>query len=291
MSRLRPDRLGATRTENALGRADQPVGLVSHDLESLDDLLDAILESLSWVPVRLHPARAGWTIAVSAHRPGRPRGLRGPRRAAVRPLVPTEMMGRVVVEVAGQVLGLVGRFVRLVGGLFGLVGLLLGSFGAAASPLGGGASLVGAPLGLGDGLVVAPFVGQFGRFLGQVGGFLGPVGVLLGPFGPLARLLGQVTRVLGQFAGLDGMLLGAGLGLAAACVPRLAAACVLGHAVVPGVVAEVFGGVVLVFYRAAGHAIRLTRLGHALAGGDLAGLVLSHDRFFPGEAARVCSPW
>jgi len=286
VSRLRPDRLGATRTENALGRGDQPVGPVSHDLESLDDLLDAILESLSWVPVRLHPARAGWTIAVSAHRPGRPRGLRGPRRA-VRLLVPTEMMGRV----AGQVLGLVGRFVRLVGGLFGLVGLLLGSFGAAASPLGGGASLVGPPFGLGDGLVVAPFVGQVGCFLGQVGGFLGPVGVLLGPFGPLARLLGQVTRVLGQFAGLDSMLLGAGLGLAAACVPRLAAACVLGHAVVPGVVAEVFGGVVLVFYRAAGHAIGLARLGHALAGGDLAGLVLSHDRFFPGEAARVCSPW
>jgi hypothetical protein len=174
--------------------------------------------------------------------------------------------------------------------------LLLGSFGAVASPLGGDAGLVGPPFGLGDGLVVAPFVGQFGRFLSQVGGFLGPVGVLLGPFGPLARLLGQVTRALGQFAGLDGMLLDAGFGLAGACVPGLAgacvaAACVLRHAVVPGVVAEVFGGVVLVFYRAAGHAIRLARLGHALAGGDLPGLVLSHDRFFPGEAARVCSPW
>jgi hypothetical protein len=170
--------------------------------------------------------------------------------------------------------------------------LLLGSFGAAASPLGGGTSLAGAPFGLGDGLVVAPFVGQVRRFLSQVGGFLGPVGVLLGPFGPLARLLGQVARMLGQFAGLDSMLLSASLGLAAACVPGLAAtcvagACVSGHAVV----AKVFGGVMLVFYRAAGHAIRLTRLGHALAGGDLAGLVLSHDRFFPGEAARVCSPW
>src|SRR5271170_2774545 len=103
------------------------------------------------------------------------------------------------------------------------------------------------------------------------------------------------------------MLLGAGLGLALvrvpgladACVPGLADACVLGHAgarvlahaVVPGVVAEIFGGVVLVFYRAAGHAVRLTRFSHALAGGDLPSLVLSHDRFFPGEAARVCSPW
>jgi len=127
----------------------------------------------------------------------------------------------------------------------------------------------------------------FAFFSHQVGGFLGPVGVLLGPFGLLARLLGQVARLLGQFAGLDGILLGAGLSLAAACVPGLAAACVLRHAVV----AEVFGGVVVVFYRAAGHAIRLARLSHALAGGDLAGLVLSHDRFFPGEAARVCSPW
>lgn len=98
MSRLLPDRLGAT--EDALGRADQPVGPVSHHLESLDDLLDAILEPLSRVPVWLYPVRAGWTIAVSAHRPGRPRGTGGSRRA-VRPLVPMEMMGRVVVEVAG----------------------------------------------------------------------------------------------------------------------------------------------------------------------------------------------
>jgi len=291
VSRLRLDRPGVTRTENALGRADQPVGSVSHDLESLNGLLDAFLEPLSRVPVRLHPVRSGRTMVVSAHRPGRPRRPRG----AVRPLVPMVMMGRVVVEVADKVLGLISRFVRLLGGLFGLVGLLLGSFGAAASPLGGGASLAGAPFGLGDSLVVAPFVGQVRRFLSQVGGFLGPVGVLLGPFGPLARLLGQVARMLGQFAGLDSMLLSAGLGLAAvcvpgvttACVPVLGGACVLGHAVV----AKVFGGVVLVFYRAAGHAIRLTRLGHTLAGGDLAGLVLSHDRFFPGEAARVCSPW
>jgi hypothetical protein len=97
VSRLRPDRLGAGRPENALGRADQPVGPVSHDLEALDDLLDAVLESVSRVPVRLYPVRTGRAIVVSAHRPGRPRR---PRRA-VRPLVPVEMMGRVVVEVAG----------------------------------------------------------------------------------------------------------------------------------------------------------------------------------------------
>jgi len=99
VSGLRPDRLGASPTENALGRADQPVGLVSHDLESLDDLPDAILEPLNRVPVWLHSVRAGRTMVVFAHRPGRPRGSRGPRRA-VRLLVPIVMMGRVVVEVA-----------------------------------------------------------------------------------------------------------------------------------------------------------------------------------------------
>jgi hypothetical protein len=284
------DRFGATWAENALGRADQPVGPVPHHLESLDDLLDAILEPLSRIPVRLHPVRAGRAIVVSVRRPGRPRGPGRPRRA-VRPVVAMKMMGRVVVEIAGQVLGLVGRFLRLVSGLFGLVGLLLGTLGAAASPLGGGTSLVGAPFGLGDGLVVAPFAGQVGRFLSQVGGFLGPVGVLLGSFGPLARLLGQVARLLGQFAGLDSMLMSAGLGLAAVRVPGLTGTCVLGHGVVPGFVAEVFGGIVVVRYRPAGHAVRLARLSHALAGGDLPGLVLSHDRFFPGETARVCSPW
>jgi hypothetical protein len=40
-----------------------------------------------------------------------------------------------------------------------------------------------------------------------------------------------------------------------------------------------------------GHAVRFAGLSHALAGGGLPGLVRSHDRFFPGEAARVCSPW
>ncbi len=283
MSRLRPDRLGATWTENALGRADQPVGAVPHHLESLDDLLDAILEPLGRIPVRLHPVRAGRAVVVPVHGPARPGGPGRPRRA-VRPVVAMNMTGPVVIEVAGQVLGLIGRFICLVSGLFGLVGLLLRTFGAAASPLGGGASLVGAPFGLGDGLVIAPFAGQVGRFLSQVGGFLGPVGVLLGSFGPLACLLGEVARLLGQVAGLDGMLVGAGLRLAAvrvgACVPGLMGTCVPGHAVV-----------VVVFYGPAGHAVRLARLSHALAGGDLPGLVLSHDRCFPGETARVSSPW
>jgi hypothetical protein len=41
----------------------------------------------------------------------------------------------------------------------------------------------------------------------------------------------------------------------------------------------------------AGHTVGFAGLSHALADGGLAGLVLGHDRFFPGEAARVCSPW
>ncbi len=99
------------------------------------------------------------------------------------------MAGRVVVEVADQFLGLVGGFLRVFRGLFCPVGLLFGSFGAAASLLGRCASLVGAPHGLGNGLLVAPFVGEFGRFLGQVGGFLCPLGGLPGAFGPFACLV------------------------------------------------------------------------------------------------------
>jgi hypothetical protein len=40
-----------------------------------------------------------------------------------------------------------------------------------------------------------------------------------------------------------------------------------------------------------GHAVRFAGLGHALAGGGLPRLVLSHDHFFPGGSARVCPPW
>jgi hypothetical protein len=202
------------------------------------------------------------------------------RRVVVAPVV---VAGRLAGDLAGQFLGLVGGFLCLVGGLFGQVGLLLGSFGTAAGLLGGGAGLVGSPLGLRDGLLVAPFVGQLGRFLRQVGGLLGPVRGLLSAFGPLARLLGQVACMVGQPASLVGLLLGAGLGLAVARI--------IGRAGVPVLIAEIFTGVVLVLHRVPGHAVGFACLSHALAGGDLPGFVLSHDRFFPGEAARVCSPW
>jgi hypothetical protein len=66
---------------------------------------------------------------------------------------------------------------------------------------------------------------------------------------------------------------------------------VLALGAVHGFTPVIAGGVVLVLKCAAGHAVGLAGLCHALAGGDLAGLVLSHDRQLPGEAARVCSPW
>ena len=210
-------------------------------------------------------------------------------RRVRRPVVPVVVMGRVVVEVADEFLGLVGCFLRVVRGLFCPVGLLFGAFGAAASLLGGGAGLVGAPNGLRDGLLVAPLVGEFGRFLGQVGGLFRLLGGLLGAFGALARLLGQVARVLGQPASLVGLLPGFGLAVVRVAVQAgvdwLVAADVFGGVVL------VFRGVALVLHRVPGHAVGFAGLGHALAGGDLPGLVLSHDRFFPGEAARVCSPW
>lgn len=99
-SRFFSGRFRATWTENALGRADQPVGPVPHHLESLDDLLDAILEPLSRIPVRLHPVRVGRAIVVPVHRPARPGGPGRPRRA-VRPVVAMNMTGPVVIEVAG----------------------------------------------------------------------------------------------------------------------------------------------------------------------------------------------
>jgi hypothetical protein len=156
--------------------------------------------------------------------------------------------------------------------------------------VGSGAGLVGSPLSLGDGLIVAPFAGQIGRFLSQVRGFVRLVGGLFGVFGPLSRLLGQVVRPLGQPAGLVGLLgllAGERLGLAG---PRLIRG-LTSALFIDQVVVEVISGVVLVLHRVPGHAIRLAGLRHALAGGDLPGFVLSHDRFFPGETARVCSPW
>ncbi|MGH3407996.1 MAG: hypothetical protein ACRDRJ_36680 [Streptosporangiaceae bacterium] len=41
---------------------------------------------------------------------------------------------------------------------------------------------------------------------------------------------------------------------------------------------------------AAGHAVGLAGLRHALANIGLMGFVPSHDHLIPGEAARVCSP-
>lgn len=190
-------------------------------------------------------------------------------------------------EVTGQFLGFVGGRLGLIGGLIGgllgLLGLLLGSFGAAAGPLGGGASLVGTPFGLGDGLIVASFLGQLVRFLDQVGGFLRLIGCLPGAFSAFAGHLGQVPCVLGELASLAGVLLSAGLNIA---VTRVSVRTDICH-----VVAEVVGSVALVLHRVPGHAVRLAGLSHALANGDLPGLVGSHDGLFPGEAARVCSPW
>jgi hypothetical protein len=284
------DGFRATRAEDALGDADQPVGAVSHLLEPLQDLFDAVLQPVGRVALGLRPVR---TVVVPVRRARRlrPRGpWRGRRlgRAVVLVvvLVLTVIAGHVVVEVTGQLLRFVGRFLRLVGGLFGLVGLLLGAFGAAASLLGGGASFVGTFDGPGNRLVVAPFVGQLGRFLGQVGGFLrlicgllGQVGGFLESFGSLTGLLGQMAGLLGQPASLVGLLLGEEFGIAVTLVNGRAG------------MGRVVGGVVLVLHHVPGDAVWFAGLSHALAGGDLPGFVRSHDRFFPGETARVCSPW
>jgi hypothetical protein len=43
VNRLGADRLGACHGEDALGRADQAVGLVSRYREALDELVDPVL--------------------------------------------------------------------------------------------------------------------------------------------------------------------------------------------------------------------------------------------------------
>jgi hypothetical protein len=109
--------------------------------------------------------------------------------------------------------------------------------------------------------------GVVGQVLGLAGGLLRLVGGLLCAFGPDPGLLSQA-------AGLLGLLLRRGL--------RLGGSRVLGHAV-----ERVRGAGVLVLRRVPGDAVRLASLGHTLAGGDLPGLVLSHDHFFPASLPRL----
>lgn len=286
-------RNGPARAEDTLGHADQLIGPVSHLLEPLQDLLNPVLQPVGRVRLRSRPVR---TMAVAVRRPRR----LGPRRARrARRLVGTAGISGWGTVIPGQFLGFVSSFLRPVGGFFRPVGVLLGSFGPGAGLFGGGASVVGPPHGLADRLLVAPFVGQFGRFLDQVSGFLGPIGGLGRAFGSLPRLLGQIPRILGDLPGpvrlLAGQGPGRGLGsglfsLDAVRVLGCGVVRVLSRGVIP-LIADVFGRVALVLHRVPGHAVGLTSLGHALAGGSLASLVLSHDCFFPGEAARVCSPW
>ena len=126
------------------------------------------------------------------------------------------------------------------------------------------------------GLVVGELIDQV---LGFVGGFLRLVGGLFGQVGSFLKAFGSLTGLLGQVAGLVGLLLGKEFGIAVTLVNGRAG------------MGRVVGGVVLVLHHVPGDAVWFAGLSHALAGGDLPGFVRSHDRFFPGETARVCSPW
>jgi hypothetical protein len=133
------------------------------------------------------------------------------------------------------------------------------------------------------GLVVGELIDQVlgfvGGFLRLICGLLGQVGGFLESFGLLTGLLGQMAGLLGQPASLVGLLLGEEFGIAVTLVNGRAG------------MGRVVGGVVLVLHHVPGDAVWFAGLSHALAGGDLPGFVRSHDRFFPGETARVCSPW
>ena len=92
--------LGAGRGEDALGRADQAVGLVSRCREALDELVDPVLQPLGRVRARLRPLALARALVATAGRTRGPRRLRGPRGACGPGLVVVPA-GRVVLGVVG----------------------------------------------------------------------------------------------------------------------------------------------------------------------------------------------
>ena len=129
-------------------------------------------------------------------------------------------------------------------------------------------------------LLVGPLTGEVGGLGRHIGGLLRHHGRLVRLLGPLPNQVGPLLRLVGQEPHVVRALLRAQPGFAAA-VP---------DGPVPGVVVHSGFGV-LAIDRVPGHAVGLTGLGHALPGGGLSRLVLSHDHFLPGGSARVCPPW
>ena len=240
---------------------------------------------------RTWPTRSGSRSAGSPCHPWGREGRggagrsRGPRAFPVA-LVVVDLAGPVVRVTArlpavlfglvGFLFGQVGLFLGQVGLFLGQVGLALGAVGPALRLLSRGAGLAGPLLSLLLLLLVSPLPGEVGGFGGHVrsvvrhhGRLVRPLGPLPGSFGPLPRLVGSLPDPVRP-------------------LPR--ARPVLGHAfrtgpvrtgAVRGGTVRGFVGALLALDRVPGHAVGFASLGHALAGGGLPRLVLSHDHFFP----------
>jgi hypothetical protein len=174
---------------------------------------------------------------------------------------------------AGLLLGLVGFLLGLVGGVLRPIGLLLGHVGPVLRLSGRGPGLGGALPRLLLLLLAGPAAGHFGGFSRHVGGLLRHHGRLVRLLGPLPDLLGPQPGLLGPQPGL---LEPQPRLLRALMRAEPGRACAASLAVSGG-----FGLAGLALDRVPGHAVGFPGLGHALAGGELSRLVLSHDHFFP----------
>ena len=275
--------LVAIQVEDALDLAHHPLGPLPELLEPLQDLADPI-----WYPVGRLP--------VPALEPRGPRRSRRSRRPRAFPVALVVDLAGPVVRVAAGLpavlffgffgfFGLVGSLFGQVGLFLGQVGLFLGTLGLTLGPVGPvlrflrrGAGLAGPPLRLLLLLLVSPLPGQVGGFGGHIRGVVRHHGRLVRLFGPLPGVFGPFPRLVGSFPGPVRPL------------PRAQGALVLGGAfrtgpvrggLILGDAVRGFVAALLALDRVPGHAVGFAGLGHPLAGGDLPGLVLSHDHFFP----------
>ena len=248
-------------------------------------------------PVGVLPSPAGFPLGPF---PGRPvtvvPGIVGHLPGLVR--IAAGLVGPFL-RLVGLFLGLVGAFLGLVGAFLGLVGAFLGPFPRLAGPflhlfpppfLRLAGRLAGLELRHGDALagrtvrVVLLFPSPVGRrFPGPVGRRSEGVGAALVKI--VCNQLGEgSSRVWGALAGtLDDeprarLVIGARPGLPVDLqLERVREP--VPHNDLPGLAGNRLAGL----NRPPGDAVRLAGLSHALAGGGLLGLVLSHDHLFPAS--------
>lgn len=163
----------------------------------------------------------------------------------------------------------IGSPFRLVGGILCFVGLLARLLGGLLHPVG---AFLRQPL-----LVVV------GPLLRQLSSLLGQPSALLGPDGCFFCLLGQLPSLLGSFPQLVRLSLRPEAGAQRLDLRRRDSR-LLGLADIPLLRSLPRAWIAWPgLGRLPGHAVRLTRLRHALARGSLLGLVTGHGHVFPAS--------